>query len=74
MALIRGFNSACPCPVCLVPKEQLTDHSTTYPMRTVEDAQLRLQLWSRDRISGEAELKKQSLRPVEVCGGCGFLI
>jgi hypothetical protein len=67
MALIRGFGSDCPCPVCLVPKKQLTDHSTTYPMRTVEDAQAGLQLWSRDRAAGEAELKKQSLRPVKVC-------
>ncbi|KAG1858351.1 hypothetical protein C8R48DRAFT_544380, partial [Suillus tomentosus] len=34
MALIRGLNSACPCPICLVPREELTDHSTTYPKRT----------------------------------------
>ncbi|KAJ8580971.1 hypothetical protein M405DRAFT_887350 [Rhizopogon salebrosus TDB-379] len=65
MALIRGFGSDCPCPVCLIPKKQLTDHSTTYPMHTVEDAQAGLQLWSRDRAAGEAELKKQSLRPVK---------
>ncbi|KAG1889652.1 uncharacterized protein F5891DRAFT_926277, partial [Suillus fuscotomentosus] len=34
MALIRGLNSACPCPICLVPREELTDHSMTYPKRT----------------------------------------
>ncbi|KAG1897469.1 uncharacterized protein F5891DRAFT_1191930 [Suillus fuscotomentosus] len=65
MALIRGFNSACPCPICLVPKDQLTDHSTTYPTRTIEDAQACLRLWNLDRAAGEAALKKQSLRPVD---------
>lgn len=66
MALIRGLNSACPCPICLVPREELTDHSTTYPKCTVKDAQDCVELWSRDRIAGEAELKKQSLRPIKV--------
>ncbi|KAG1852470.1 hypothetical protein DFJ58DRAFT_728542 [Suillus subalutaceus] len=65
MALIRGLKSGCPCPVCLVPREALTDHSTTYPKRTVEDAQNRVALWSRDHVVGEAELKKQSLRPIK---------
>ncbi|KAG2343829.1 hypothetical protein BDR05DRAFT_999735 [Suillus weaverae] len=65
MVLIRGLNSACPCPICLVPREELTDHSTTYPKCTVKDAQDRVELWSRDHIAGEAELKKQSLRPIK---------
>ncbi|KAG0708008.1 hypothetical protein DFH29DRAFT_979597 [Suillus ampliporus] len=65
MALIWGLKSACPCPICLVPREELTNHSTTYPKRTVEDAQDRVDLWSRDHIAGEAELKKQSLRPIK---------
>ncbi|KAG1902756.1 uncharacterized protein F5891DRAFT_1127421 [Suillus fuscotomentosus] len=65
MALIRGLNSACPCPICLVPREELTDHSTTYPKRTVKDAQDCVELWSRDHIAGEVELKKWSLRPIK---------
>ncbi|KAG1744080.1 uncharacterized protein EDB91DRAFT_1236611 [Suillus paluster] len=65
MALIQGLNSACPCPICLVPREELTNLSTTYPKRTVKDAQDRVKLWSRDRIVGEAELRKQSLRPIK---------
>ncbi|KAG1730266.1 uncharacterized protein EDB91DRAFT_1239125 [Suillus paluster] len=65
MALIRGLNSACPCPICLAPREELTDHSTTYPKRTIKDAQDRVKLWSRDCIVGEAELKKQNLRPIK---------
>ncbi|KAG1764202.1 hypothetical protein EDD22DRAFT_845981 [Suillus occidentalis] len=65
MALIWGLNSACPCPICLVLREELTDHSMTYPKRTIKDAQDRVELWSRDRIAGEAELKKLSLRPIK---------
>ncbi|KAG1883635.1 hypothetical protein F4604DRAFT_1920145 [Suillus subluteus] len=65
MALIWGLKSGCPCPICLVLREALTDHSTTYPKRTIEDAQNRVALWSRDHVAGEAELKKQSLRPIK---------
>ncbi|KAG1859330.1 hypothetical protein DFJ58DRAFT_715722 [Suillus subalutaceus] len=32
-------------------QEALTNHSTTYPKRTVEDAQNRVALWSRDHVS-----------------------
>ncbi|KAG1835880.1 hypothetical protein DFJ58DRAFT_847294 [Suillus subalutaceus] len=46
-------------------QEELTDHSTTYPKCTVKDAQDRVELWARDCIAGEAELKKQSLRPIK---------
>ncbi|KAG2746305.1 hypothetical protein P692DRAFT_201867904 [Suillus brevipes Sb2] len=60
-----GLNSACPCPICLVPREELTDHLTTYPKRTIKDAQDHVELWSRDHIAGEAELKKLSLRPIK---------
>ncbi|KAG1854811.1 hypothetical protein DFJ58DRAFT_841293 [Suillus subalutaceus] len=65
MALIRGFNSACPCPICLVPKDKLTDHSTIYPTHVIDDAQACVRLWNMDRTAGEAALKKQSLRPVD---------
>ncbi|KAG1860331.1 hypothetical protein DFJ58DRAFT_715642 [Suillus subalutaceus] len=73
MALIRGFNSACPCPICLVPKDKLTDHSTIYPTRVIDDAQACVQLWNMDRTAGEAALKKQSLRPVDVSDSFNFL-
>ena len=66
MALIRGINSKCPCPICLIPSENLTDHSTDYALRTVEDAKARLELYRRNHDAGEKVLKEQSLRPVEV--------
>ncbi|KAG1870704.1 hypothetical protein DFJ58DRAFT_713928 [Suillus subalutaceus] len=61
----QWFNSACPCPICLVPKDKLTDHSMIYPTRVIDDAQACVRLWNMDRTAGEAALKKQSLRPVD---------
>lgn len=66
MALIRGTNSHCPCPVCLVPSNKLYDLTSTYPNRTPEDVNACVQLWKKDRRAGEEALKEQSLRPVEV--------
>lgn len=34
MALTRGQNSNYPCPVCLIPKEELTIYSKEYEIRT----------------------------------------
>jgi hypothetical protein len=66
MALIRGIKSKCPCPICLIPSENLTDHSTNYPRRTTEDTKARLELYRRNHMAGEKALKDQSLRPVDV--------
>ncbi|TFK20674.1 hypothetical protein FA15DRAFT_719445, partial [Coprinopsis marcescibilis] len=37
MATIRGLNSKCPCPICLVPGGELDQISKTYPLRTTEE-------------------------------------
>ncbi|KAG1878522.1 hypothetical protein C8R48DRAFT_745205 [Suillus tomentosus] len=34
MALIRRTNCKCPCPICLVPKDELGNVLTPYPFRT----------------------------------------
>ena len=36
MALIRGIGSNFPCPICLVPKEELNDLEKTYPLQTIK--------------------------------------
>ncbi|KAG1800758.1 uncharacterized protein HD556DRAFT_1430154 [Suillus plorans] len=64
MVLIRGLHSNCPCPICLVPSTKLSDLSTVYPTRTIEDAKAFLELYSRDRVAGEAVLKAHGLRPI----------
>jgi len=66
MALIRGLRSNCPCPICLVPADHLTDHVMDYPRQTVEDAKAFLELYRQNRAAGETVLKEQSLRPIEV--------
>ncbi|KAG2133600.1 uncharacterized protein EDB93DRAFT_1254811 [Suillus bovinus] len=38
MSLIRGHHSKCPCPVCLVLLEKLSELSKTFAFRTVEEA------------------------------------
>ncbi|KAG1870895.1 hypothetical protein F4604DRAFT_1583497 [Suillus subluteus] len=64
MALIRGTNCHCPCPICLVPSDKLYDNASTYPIRSPEDAQACVELWNRDKKAGEEALKKRGLRPV----------
>ncbi|KAG5640562.1 hypothetical protein DXG03_008069 [Asterophora parasitica] len=39
MALTRGGNGLCPCPVCLIPKDKQSDFRDNYPARTMEHAQ-----------------------------------
>ncbi|KAG2129743.1 hypothetical protein DEU56DRAFT_872433 [Suillus clintonianus] len=64
MALIRGTNCHCPCPICLVPSDKLYDNASTYPIRSSDDAKAFVELWTRDRAAGEKALKEQGLRPV----------
>ena len=39
MALIRGVKANYPCPICLVPKEDLSNLSNTYELRTTASMQ-----------------------------------
>lgn len=66
MALIRGTNCHCPCPICLVPSDKLYDNASTYPTRSSDDTKALVELWTRDRVAGESALKKQGLRPIKV--------
>ncbi|KAG1794740.1 hypothetical protein EV424DRAFT_1560270, partial [Suillus variegatus] len=65
MALIRGTNCHCPCPICLVPSDKLYDNASTYPTRSSDDTKALVELWTRDRVAGESALKKQGLRPIK---------
>jgi hypothetical protein len=67
IALIRGTNSKFPCPICLVPNDQLTNLTDKFALRTTElmkkvydEAQL-LNLTEREQL-----LKEHGLRNVEV--------
>ena len=39
MALIHSVNSACPCPICLVPNAKLSDLGKHWELRTKESMQ-----------------------------------
>ncbi|KAG0696432.1 hypothetical protein DFH29DRAFT_984614 [Suillus ampliporus] len=64
MSLIRGLQCKCPCPVCLVPLNELHDLSKTFPIRSVKDAQAALDIYRCNRTQGEEVLKGLGLRPV----------
>ena len=69
MSLIRGANGLFPCPICLVPKDQLMMIWKEFEKRTGAKA---LQLLAESRAAStlknaEQILKNWSLRPVDVC-------
>ena len=68
MALIRGTNSHYPCPVCLVPAEDLSNLSKVYPLRTTEKMKEVYETAQRAETMAEKEalLKDYGLRNVEV--------
>ena len=66
MALLRGVNSKRPCPICLVPLEELHDLTKNHPLRTVEQGRLALEAWEAKKSVGEERLKVLGLRPVQV--------
>ncbi|KAI6023687.1 hypothetical protein BKA83DRAFT_4052766, partial [Pisolithus microcarpus] len=65
MLLIHGHTGKCPCPVCLVPLEELHDISRTYPMHSVEQAQHVLHIYRHKCSEGEKVLKALGLWPVD---------
>ena len=68
MTLIRGINSHFPCPVCLVPAEDLSNLSKVYPLRTTEKMKEVYETAKRADTMAEKEviLKDYGLRNVEV--------
>ncbi|KAI5981570.1 hypothetical protein EDD15DRAFT_2391765 [Pisolithus albus] len=64
MCLIRGAKGKCPCPVCLVPIDALSQLSKTFPMRTIQQAKEALAVYQEKKSAGESILKSLGLRPV----------
>ncbi|KAG2155790.1 uncharacterized protein EDB93DRAFT_1262085 [Suillus bovinus] len=67
MALIRGTKCKCPCPVCLVPREELGNVLTSYPLRTSASVQATIteaRSFSRQEDK-EKLLMSQGLRDVD---------
>ena len=68
MALIRGFMGKCPCPACLVPKDELLDATKVYALRTRCHTEATLTEARNKRLREEMEmlLKEHGLRNVDV--------
>ncbi|ETW76940.1 hypothetical protein HETIRDRAFT_328617 [Heterobasidion irregulare TC 32-1] len=67
MALIRGARGKCPCPICLVPDNMLSDLSQDFPLRTSENSQdiFKEAMMMATVLEKEELLKQYSLRGVE---------
>jgi hypothetical protein len=57
MSLIHGQGGKCPCPICLVPSEELHDLSKTFQMRSVKQGKDGLQEYKKKKSHGEEILK-----------------
>ena len=67
MALIRGTNGKCPCPVCLVPKDEQHNLGKTFRERTAFQSQTVVEhAMNLPRETAEKHLKKNGLRPIRV--------
>ncbi|KAI6146925.1 hypothetical protein BKA82DRAFT_35708 [Pisolithus tinctorius] len=64
MSLIRGMKSKCPCPVCLVPLEELSHLAKSFPTCTIRQAKEALTIYQEKKSAGEPILKALRLRPV----------
>ncbi|KAG2133578.1 uncharacterized protein EDB93DRAFT_1242820 [Suillus bovinus] len=64
MSLTHGHHSKCPCPVCLVPLEELSELSRMFAFRTVEEAIAALNVYKVSKARGEELLKALGLRAV----------
>jgi hypothetical protein len=69
MALIRGMEGLCPCPICLVPADKQLDLSVDHHLRTAEETKGILQQAGAMQSAVEKEeiLKTYGLRSIEVC-------
>ena len=67
MALTRGSNGYAPCPVCVVPFNELSDLSKTSKLRDTESHKRDIDVSNYDTLAErEEKLKELGLRPIEV--------
>ncbi|KAI6142404.1 hypothetical protein BKA82DRAFT_3985064 [Pisolithus tinctorius] len=66
MLLICGCTGKCPCPVCLIPLEELHNISKTYLLHSMNKAQCAMHIYRHRHTEGEKVLKALRLQPVNV--------
>ncbi|KAG2117676.1 hypothetical protein BD769DRAFT_1629737 [Suillus cothurnatus] len=65
MSLIHGHHSKCPCPVCIVPLDELHDLSKSFRLRSMQDAMAALDVYEESKACSEELLKALGLCPVK---------
>lgn len=68
MNLTRGEGGKCPCPVCLVPRDEQSDLTKTHEPRTAKETQEIYLLASAQtsQVAREDILKPKGMRMLEV--------
>lgn len=72
ITLIRGLQGDCPCPICLVHRNQQSKFTVSWPLRSAEDTIIAVEnfreLQGKRGKKGQAEeiLKEKGLRDVDV--------
>ena len=68
MALIRGAMSKFPCPICLIPREQIPKFTGPYELHMSENVAVTLEKARSQQRADEKEaiLMAQGLRDVDV--------
>jgi hypothetical protein len=67
MSLIRGFRGKFPCPICLVPGDELADISKTWPQWTAAHTQELLNnARGLNKTDRENLLSKNGIRNINV--------
>ena len=66
MSLIHGHLGKCPCPMCLVPLDELHDLTKSFTPQLQAQAEDALKIWADSQAKGEELLKQLGLQPVEV--------
>ena len=67
IALIRGVNSKHPCPICLIPGDQLSNLFEDFPLRSTADSMAVYEAAQNlNATDGDKLLKEHGLRDVKV--------
>ena len=76
MALIQGSNGLCPCPVCLVPKNEQRNISGTYPLRIAANIKMLVDKAENCQTEAEKEeiLKTEGIHSVSVSAPLSIFI
>jgi Plavaka transposase len=75
ISMTRGVNSKVPCPVCLVPDNELHNLGSSYPLRTTDEMRNIYESTKNMSVTDkEAKLKSYGLRDIHVSQRSSFCL